>query len=200
MQIALAGLIVLALVAIFAGPALAARLNGARVAQPVVVAQLIKGDELKTDKLDKTIKLDAFIKGELKLDLVGSKVADKWKISELKCDDVTVVATNERGIVASTKATAALGDPASCIYSMKVPSGEPLSVYAELGSAKSVGITGFHKLPNGSYAKEAIKSDLKTEKFLKIDTFKTELAQVKLKNGETETLKFDLKLDKFELP
>jgi len=33
------------------------------------------------------------------------------------------------------------GDPASCVYSMKVPSGVALSIYAQLGSAESVGVT-----------------------------------------------------------
>lgn len=192
MPIVLAAVIVLVLVTFFAAPALAERLRGGQVAQPVVVAVTDTG--AGQIKLDKHITFDSQINGAIKFDLSSSKLADKWRVTSLQCDDVTVVATDAQGIVASAKAGPA-GDPASCVYSMKVPSGESLSVYAVLGSGKSVGITGLHKLADGSYAKVATTSDLKTENFLKLDSFKGGLQTIKLASGGTETLPLYLKLD-----
>jgi len=186
--IILTAIVVLALVALFAVPALAARPGVAGVAQPTIVAAV-------GDKTGVQLKLDSAINGEIKLDLSSSKLADKWRVTSLKCDDVTVVATGSQGVVGTTKAAPAPGDPTSCVYSLKVPSGEALSVYAVLGSGQSVGITGLHKLADGSYAKVSTTSDLKTENFLKIESLKGGLQTVKLSTGGTETLPLYIKLE-----
>jgi len=114
--IILTAIVVLALVALFAVPALAARPGVAGVAQPTIVAAV-------GDKTGVQLKLDSAINGEIKLDLSSSKLADKWRVTSLKCDDVTVVATGSQGVVGTTKAAPAPGDPTSCVYSLKVPSG-----------------------------------------------------------------------------
>ena len=101
MPIFVATTIVLVLVALFAAPVLAARLGPPAVARPPVVAAF-----------DTYLKLDSLIKGTIKLDISTSKLADKWTVTSLKCDDVTVVATDSKGVVATAKATPG-GDPAS---------------------------------------------------------------------------------------
>jgi hypothetical protein len=80
------------------------------------------------------------------------------------------------------------GDPASCVYSMKVPSGTSLSVYAQIGSAQSVGIT--------SLVKEGFKTDLLTQKLAPAGTIKSDPALIKSKDtNSTNTLPIYLKID-----
>jgi hypothetical protein len=184
-QFVLAGIIVFVVVAFFAGPALASRLSGARLAAVPVVAAI--------DSYDKAL-LKYDLKGTIKLDISASKLADKWKSTEVKCDDVTVVATGALGVVTMTKAASAPGDPASCVYAMKVPSDVSLSVYAAIGSPKSIEITGFHKIAADKWDTTAIKSDPVKEGFLKIDGIKGESAAIKLKAGESATLPLYIKL------
>lgn len=186
MPIVFAAVVVLVLVALFAAPALAAKLAAPTVAQPVVVVAV--------DTLDKHINFDSQLGGAIKLDLSSSKLADKWRVTSLKCDDVTVVATDAQVVVATTKAVPG-SDQTSCVYSMKVPSGEALSVYAEVGSPSSVGITGSPKLADGSYAKAPITSDLKTQGYLKLDYIKSDALKVKLTAAGSETLPLYIKLD-----
>jgi hypothetical protein len=183
MQMFLTGIIVLALVAFFARPALAsmrgrmAEVPSATIAAPIYLA---------ADKVDSAIKLDSTITGAIKLDFSSEK-HDKWLVSSIKCDDVTVVATGERGIVATTKGNSVPGDPASCVYSMKVPSGVALSVYAQIGSAQSVGITSLDKLK---------KSDLLAQKLGPTNTIKGDSQFLKIKlSDSTNTLPLYLKLD-----
>jgi hypothetical protein len=190
MQFVLTGSIVLALVAFFARPALALVRGGARVAAPPIVAVDSKLDPaIKQSEL----KLDGVVSGAIKLDLssgkLGSKLAEaKWKASSLKCDDVTVVATDAGRIVASAKATQVAGDPASCVYSMKVPAEVSLSIYAEIGSAHSIGLVSLDKV--------GLKSDLIALKLAPAGTLKTESQAFKLKAGSTvDTLPIYLKLD-----
>ena len=95
MPIVLTTVIVIALVALFAAPALAARFGAPPVAARATTVAAV----------DAFIKLDSLIKGEIKLDLSYSKLADKWRVTSLKCDDVTVVATGPQGVVATGKAT-----------------------------------------------------------------------------------------------
>ncbi|MGA2393727.1 MAG: hypothetical protein ABSH03_10300 [Candidatus Lustribacter sp.] len=182
MPIFVATTIVLVLVALFAAPVLAARLGPPAVARPPVVAAF-----------DTYLKLDSLIKGTIKLDISTSKLADKWTVTSLKCDDVTVVATDSQGVVATAKATPG-ADPASCVYSMKVPSGDSLSIYADIGSAQSVGVTGFPKLADGTFPKAAITSDLKKQSFLKINSIKSDYKSIKLTTGESETLPISINL------
>jgi len=157
------------------------------VAKPTVVAAV--------DAFDKHLTFDSQLGGAIKLDLSSSRLADKWHVSSLKCDDVTVFAADATGVVATTKAGPG-ADPATCVYSMKVPSGESLSIYAGIGSASSVGITGLHKLADGSYAKVVTTSDLKTEGLIKLDALIKGGAQtIKLATGGSETLPLYIKLD-----
>jgi hypothetical protein len=131
-------------------------------------------------------RIDITITGAIKLDFSSEK-HDKWLVSSIKCDDVTVVATGERGIVATTKGNSVPGDPASCVYSMKVPSGVALSVYAQIGSAQSVGITSLDKLK---------KSDLLAQKLGPTNTIKGDSQFLKIKlSDSTNTLPLYLKLD-----
>ena len=185
MPIVLATIIVLVLVAVFAAPTLAARL-GTAVPKPVVVAAV--------DAFDKHLTFDSQLGGAIKLDLSSSKVGDKWHVSSLKCDDVTVYAADATGVVATAKASPG-ADPATCVYSMKVPSGESLSIYASVGSPSSVGITGLHKLADGSFSKIQTTSDLKTEGFIKYDAIKSGAQTIKLATGGSETLPLYIKLD-----
>ena len=116
MQIVLAGIFVLALVALLAGPTLARR-GGVGVVSPTIVA----APDIGWMGWDIS-KLDSSVKGAIKIDFSGVNTL-KWKFSSVKCDDVTVVATGANAVVAITKAASVPGDPASCVYSMKVPSG-----------------------------------------------------------------------------
>lgn len=186
MPIVLATIVVLVLVALLAAPTLAARRGAPVVAEPAVVAAV--------DSFDKSVKFDGQLGGAIKFDLSTSKISDKWHVSSLKCDDVTVYAAGPTGVVATAKAVPG-ADPATCVYSMKVPSGESLSVYASVGSPSSVGITGLHKLADGTFSKVQTTSDLKTEGFIKLDTIKGGAQTIKLATGGSETLPLYIKLD-----
>jgi hypothetical protein len=187
MQFVLTGIIVLALVAFFARPALALVRGGATIAAPPIVAADLKLDP--AIKLDSALKLDGVLTGAIKLDVSSSKLKlDKWKPSSLKCDDVTVVATDSNRIVSQTKATPAAGDPASCVYSLKVPANVSLSVYAVVGSAQSIGLASLDKV--------GLKLDAVALKLAPAGQFKTESQLFKLKAGSTvDTLPIYLKLD-----
>jgi hypothetical protein len=185
--IVLASIIVLVLVALFAAPTLASRLGPTAVAKPVVVAAV--------DAFDKHLTFDSQLGGAIKLDLSTSKISDKWHLSSLKCDDITVNATSVTGAVVATTKAVTGPDSLACVYSMKIPSGESLSVYAILGSPSSVGITGLHKLADGSYAKTPTISDPKTEGFIKLDTIKGTPQIIKLATAGSETLPLYIKLD-----
>ena len=178
MQVVLTGILILALVAFFARPALAAVRGGVAVAPPTIVAA--------ADKVDPALKLDSFIKGAIKIDFSSENLL-KWKFSSVKCDDVTVVTTGANAVVATTKAASVPGDPASCVYSMKVPSGLTLSVYAEIGSSQSVGITGV--------SNPALKSDLKTQKLGPTTEIKSRVEFYKPGANSTDTLPLYLKID-----
>lgn len=184
MQFVLTGIIVLALVALFARPAFALVRGTPAVTAPTIVAADLKLDPAL--KLDSAKKLDSAVTGSIKLDISSGKL-DKWKPSSLKCDDVTVVATSENAIVASTKATSAPGDPASCVYSMKVPSDVSLSIYAKLGSGESIGVTSLNKV--------GLKSDLFALKLAPAAGLKSQSQLLKVKPGGSDTLPIYLKLD-----
>jgi hypothetical protein len=184
MQFVLTGILVLALVAVFARPAFALVRGTPAVAAPTIVAADYKLDPAL--KLDLAKKLDSVVTGTIKLDFSSSRL-DKWKASSLKCDDVTVVATSANAIVASAKATSAPGDPASCVYSMKVPSDVSLSIYAKLGSGESIGVTSLNKV--------GLKSDLFALKLAPASGLKSESQLLKVKAGGSDTLPIYLKLD-----
>jgi len=188
MPIVLAAAVALGLVALLVMPAWAARQTAAVDAPPTQVAAV---DSYL--KLDSSIKLDSTLTGLIKFDL--GKYGDKWHISKLKCDDVTVVAADAGRVVAKDTAHPGTGDAASCVYSMKVPSGQNLSVYAVLGSPQSVGIKGFLKLDKGGFDTKQTDSDLKTQGFLKLDQYKSGLQTIKLTSGAQQTLPLYLKLD-----
>jgi hypothetical protein len=191
MQLALAGIFVLALLALFAGPALA-RGNAVSITQPTIVAAV--------DAFDKTgIKLDSWAKGGIHIESQGIKLADKWKVSSLKCSDVTVVAMAGDKVVSSAGAMSDPNDPASCVYSMKVPSSIPLSVYAQIGNAQSVGITSLGKgqkegVPG--YDKLGSKSDLVSTKIFPPGGLKGAPQLVKIRDSASSiSLPLYIKLD-----
>jgi hypothetical protein len=178
MQLALAGIFVLALLALFVGPALAAR--STTVVAPTIVAPAV-------DAFDKGIKLDSWVKGAIKIDYSGVNTL-KWKYTSVKCDDVTVVATVANSVVSSTKGSSVPGDPASCVYSMKVPSGVALSIYAQLGSAESVGVTARDK--------SGLKSNVVVQKLAPPGAVKTAPQYLKIKDpASSSSLPLYLKLD-----
>jgi len=188
MPIVLAAAVALGLVAMLAMPAWAARFGVTADAQPAQVAAV---DSYL--KLDSSIKLDSTLTGAIKFDL-GSR-SDKWHVSNIKCNDVTVVAADAGRVVAHQTAQPGIGDTASCVYSLKVPSGQNLSVYAVLGSPQSVGIKGYLKLDKGGFDTKQTDSDLKTQGFLKLDQYKSGLQTIKLTSGGQQTLPLYLKLD-----
>jgi len=185
MQLVLAGIFVLALVTLVAGPALA-RLNASSSAQPTIVAAV--------DAFDKNAyKLDSWIKGEVHIKSLPDKIADKWKVSSVKCSDVTVVAMADGKVVSTAAAMSDPMDPAACVYSLKVPSSISLSIFAQLGNAQSVGVSSNRE---GTGPDKVVKSDLVTAKIAPAGSLKGSPQSLKANGGvATNSLPLYIKID-----
>jgi hypothetical protein len=80
------------------------------------------------------------------------------------------------------------GDPVSCVYSLKVPSGVGLSIYAQLGSPESVGVTALDK--------SGLKSNVVIAKLAPTGAVKTAPQYLKIKDpASSSSLPLYLKLD-----
>jgi len=88
------------------------------------------------------------------------------------------------------------GDLTTCVYAMTIPStvSVKVSVYAVIASAKSVGITGPQKLPDGSIGKVMTVSDLQTQNLIQVGMIKSTPQTVTIESGGLKILAIDVKL------